>query len=175
MNLLSPLAIRDTSLFTRYDTVRNDIHVRDSANCYLPHIAPMGANGIPIGTDNFIILKNSSNRYILARFEPVWAIDTDYTPMPTFHTYHKGYIVRWFLQTDGTLNFGDITGIRWLAPQNRAITEERANMKEILQAMYNIKGQRMAADYHGVRKATGVMLIKNASGVTRVFTYGQAR
>ena len=168
MNLLSPLAVQDTGLFTRYDTGHYDIHVQDS-NCYLPHIAPLGTNGPTIGPDNFIVIKNAAGKYIMVQFEVVVGTGTYYSPMPITYTYLRGYVIRWYLQTDGTLNFGDITRVRVKFPRDQAVTEERLGMKEILQGIYNIKGQRMARDDQRIRKTAGVMLIKKGGTVMRVF------
>jgi hypothetical protein len=171
LDLLSPLDLKDTARFSRIDTIHRDMHIPmmpfgDSLHCYQPHIGTVNANYSPI-EGGFLLLKTSTDKFAIAIPSPVFLeqkIDTYY------RRYLGGFQVTWHMQTDGTLNFSDITSIRMLIPHGKTILQPSQEIKELSQGIYNIKGQRISANYLRLQKAPGIIIIMSKWGLNRMCT-----
>jgi hypothetical protein len=169
-DILKSLNLNDTNLFTKCDTIWRDMCIQsmpkgDSTHCYLPHLDSKSANASPLTSGSFLLLKTSTGKYVIAQLSPIISEGRDITYI--YH-YLSGFLVTWYLQTDGTQSFSEITGIRTQAHQEQTTTRFMWKTNGFSPEIYNVRGQRIAAKTLRQQNANGVLLFVNNRDVNRV-------
>lgn len=163
-NFSTPLDLNDASGFAKYDTLKSDPHVHDSSHCYLPHIFGF----VSTDSGNFVIFKNLSRQYVLARFNTLMTTGYYSDPMPESYTYVSGYVIKWYLQTDGTANFNGINQVPTFR-QNSLAHRIKPSADKI--EYFSILGQHISPKDH----SESVVIERNGSNIrkktTGSFTY----
>jgi len=143
--------LSDTLKFTKYDTIHANPQVHDTMNCYLPFL-------VISNQGNFGIFKNIYGCNILAKFDPV--IETAYDTWNfRYYQYLKGYIITWYLQTNGSTDFTYIDNVKPAKPHIVSYINNQNNQSEY----FNIRGQRILAN----KSCTGLLIERNDKGSFR--------
>jgi hypothetical protein len=109
--MMRELALGDAAQFTRVDTAASP-YARDNNRC-LPHLTVDGIGGPGLNTSRYLVLQNSARQFILVIPVAIYAASCGSLaggpPGLSCHSYISGFILHWFLQTDGSPQFGNIT------------------------------------------------------------------
>jgi hypothetical protein len=95
----------------------------------------------------YLIIKNVNNQYVLAIFDTVMAVDTEYSPMPTYYNYLKGFSITWYLQDNGTLDFSRTGVINDKKYQSIGISNQFDPKGDKIE-YFTIRGQRITSRYY---------------------------
>jgi hypothetical protein len=153
----TPLDLNDASRFVKYDTLKFDPHVLDSTHCYFPHISRF----VSTDSGNFIVFKNIARQYVLARFNTIMTTGYYTDPMPQTYTYVSGYVIKWYLQTDGTANFNGINQVPTFR-QNSMKHLEKPSLGKI--DYFSIQGQRISPQ----NRSESVVIERNGSNIRKI-------
>jgi hypothetical protein len=107
LNLKIPIAISDTSLFNKIDTVRNNLN---QVTCWLPSTIFSYDGSMNNLRDSTIILKTTLNKYVMVQIMPLVTEEKLFCTDVTQHWffYLHGIVLAWYLQNNGSLDFSEV-------------------------------------------------------------------